>query len=438
MEKLRQYWYNVHSSFWFIPGLIIIVSIALAIGLIKADPFIDRQMLDRWPRLFGVGVEGSRALLEAIASSMITVAGTVFSITLVALALASSQYTSRVLRTFMRNRVNQTVLGMFVGIFAYCLVVLRTIQGEDTGEVFVPSLAVLFGMVLGFIGIAFLILFIHNIAVSIQASHIIADVSEETLKAVNHLFPEEVIGVEDTGDRWPGPDYEGQVWRIVPATETGYIQQIDIDVLLSFAEERGVLVRVEQGIGEFLVEGTPAVSILTTNLLNEKDVRRLGSVYTVGKERSMDQDVSFGIRQLVDMALRALSPGINDTTTAIMCINYLTAILVCLINRRIESCYRTADGRVRVLARGPTFAGLMMESFDQIRQNAGGNVAVLTRMLQSLETLADSTLIATRRRVLLDHAKAVVELGHRSVPSPSDRQYIISQSARLITTLDTQ
>jgi uncharacterized membrane protein len=436
MNKLQQYLYYVRSSFWFVPSLIILGAVILAIGLVKTDTFIDRQMLDRWPRFFGRSAEGSRALLVAIAGSMVTIAGTVFSITLVALSLASSQYTSRVLRTFMRDRINQTVLGVFVGIFAYCLVVLRTIRESDEGT-FIPTLAVLFGLILGFAGIAFLIFFIHHIATSIQASQIIAEISEETLRAVDHLFPEKARG-EDTGDSGPDPDYKGQTWRPVPAMKTGYIQQIDIAKLLEFAVERRTLVRVERCIGEFLIEGTPSISVLATNPLNEKDIRRLGSVHTVGRERSLDQDVAFGIRQLVDVALKALSPGVNDTTTAIMCIDHLTAILIRLINRRIESHHRTSDGKVRVLTHSPTFASLITESFDQIRQNAGGNVAVLSRLLQSLETLANWTLISTRRSVLLEQVRAVVELGHRSVPSPSDRQHVVSQSARIIALLDTK
>ena len=434
MNKLRQYLNHIRSTFWFVPGLIILGAVALAIGLIEASALVDQKMLARWPLLFGAGAAGSRGLLATIASSMITVAGVVFSITTVALSLASSQYTSRVLRNFMRDRINQTVLGVFVGIFAYCLVVLRTIRGGDEGT-FVPSLAMLFALFLGFVGIAFLVYFIHHIATSIQASQILAAVSEETLTAVEHLFPEGV-GQDDYDDA----QFElnpGKTWYAVSAPQTGYIQGIDTEELLAFAEEHGMVIRMERAIGEFLIEGTPLVSALGTNPLDEKDVRRLASACTVGPQRSLDQDAAFGIRQLVDVAMKALSPGINDTTTAVMCVDYLTAILVRLADRQIESRYRTKDGKLRLLTRGPTFSSLVDESYDQIRQNAGGNVAVLSRLLWSLETLADRTSMATRRRVLLDQARAVEELGHRSIPAPSDRQHIGLWSARLVASLET-
>lgn len=432
VNRLHQYWYDVRSSFWFVPALIILGAIALAIGLIDASASIDQRMLERWPLLFGAGAAGSRGLLATIASSMITVAGVVFSITIVALSLASSQYTSRVLRNFMRDRINQTVLGVFVGIFAYCLVVLRTIRAGDEGA-FVPALAMLFGLLLGLVGIGVLVFFIHHIATSIQASQILAAVAEETIRAVDHLFPQ---GVGQEGDD-TGPELSDptQTWHAVSAAQTGYIQEIDTAELLAFAGERKTVIRIERGIGEFLIEGTPVLSVRGSGPLDERAAGRLSSVCMVGRQRTVEQDAAFGIRQLVDVAMKALSPGINDTTTAVMCVDYLTAVLVRLTDRQIESRYRTEDGELRVLTRGPTFAGLVGESFDQIRQNAGGNVAVLSRLLWSLETLADRTSIANRRLVLLEHARALEELGHRSIPAPADRALIDSRAARVVALL---
>ena len=169
---------------------------------------------------------------------MITVAGVTFSITIVALALASSQYTSRILRNFMRDRANQTVLGVFVGVFAYCLVVLRTIRGGDEGA-FVPSLAVLGALLLAFVAIGFLIFFIHHIAASIQATSIIAAVAGETLEAVDRLFPAEV---GDAATERPTPiktaSLAGHTWVTIPARKTGYIQAVDVDVLFDVAREQ--------------------------------------------------------------------------------------------------------------------------------------------------------------------------------------------------------
>ncbi len=363
---------------------------------------------------------------------MITVAGVVFSITIVALSLASSQYTSRVLRNFMSDRINQTVLGLFVGIFAYCLVVLRTIRGGDEGE-FVPALAMLAGLILGLVGIGVLIFFIHHIATSIQASQILAAVAAETIRAVERLFPAGV-GQEDDSREMENID-PTQAWQALSIKQTGYIQEIDTAELFTFAGEHKTVIRMELGIGEFLIEGSPVLSVLGSKPLDQQTVERLSEAYLVDRQRTVEQDAAFGIRQLVDVAMKALSPGINDTTTAVMCVDYLTAILARLTDRRIESPYRAEDGELRLLTRGATFAGLVGESFDQIRQNSGGNVAVLSRLLWSLETLAERTTLAKRRQVLLEQARALQELSHRSIPAPADRERISLRVARLVAVL---
>jgi uncharacterized membrane protein len=187
MLKLRRLWGNLRSSFWFVPSLFVLVSIFLAIVLIEADSYGSDRWLAQWPRLFGAGAEGSRKMLVTLTGSMMTVLGVTFSMTLVALTLASSQYTSRILRNFMRSRVTQATLGTFAGIFTYCLIVLRTIR-SSSAMAFVPGLAVFFAFVLALASVGVLIYFIHHIASSIQASSIIASVARETLAVIDRLF----------------------------------------------------------------------------------------------------------------------------------------------------------------------------------------------------------------------------------------------------------
>ena len=168
MNKIRQTWGTVRDSLWFMPTLSVLMAVLLAILLIVVDSILGNELWLRWSLVFGAGAEGSRGMLSAIATSMITVAGVAFSITIVALAQTSTQYSSRILRKFMGDRTNQLVLGVFVAIYAYCLIVLRTIRSGDEGG-FVPSLAVLMAIVLAFVGIGVLIYFIHHIARSLQA-----------------------------------------------------------------------------------------------------------------------------------------------------------------------------------------------------------------------------------------------------------------------------
>ncbi|MBU1565556.1 MAG: DUF2254 domain-containing protein [Proteobacteria bacterium] len=432
MNKLKQIWSNLRSSFWFVPSLIVAVSIALAVALVEAGSTGSEQWLARlarWPRLFGSGAEGARGMLSTIAGSMITVVGVTFSMTLVTLALASSQYTSRILRNFMRDRVTQVVLGIFTGIFTYCLIVLRTIRGgEEIG--FTPNLAVAFSVVLAIGGISVLIYFIHHIASSIQASNIIASVAAETMEAVDRLFPEKPGDGPVDGDEEQSPLSlpEGH-WQVVAARGNGYIQNVDIAALLRLAREHQTIVRMERSIGAFVVQGTTLASFALADPPKKEIIADLQAAYSISRYRMVEHDAAFGIRQIVDMALRALSPSSNDTTTAVMCVDYLTAILARLAPRQIPSSHRHEEGELRVITIGPTFEDLLGESFDQIRSSAKGNVAIMLRILGALQTIGGLTANPGRRRVLRDHVLWITEMAERTLESAHDRARIETRLA---------
>ncbi len=419
-KKLNNWWQDKRSSFWFVPAVMVLDAVVLATVLIIVDASADLQIVERWPLLFGAGAAGARGLLTAVAGSMITVAGVVFSITLVAISLTSSQYTSRVIRNFMRNRVNQIVLGVFVGIFAYCLVVLRTIRGGDEGA-FVPALAVLGGLFLAFVGIAFLIYFIHHISRSIQASSIIASAAQETISAVDHLFPKRQD--EDSDEDLNGKPAMSPVnpsWYAVPAQKTGYVESIEMKALLNAARKHGNILRMDRCIGEFVVEGMPLVSVSNPYDPDGKTAAEINEIYLISRQRTVEQDPAFGIRQIVDIALKALSPGINDTTTAVICVDYLSAILIRLAPRRIAASHLTDQGELRVITRGQSFGSLLAEAFDQIRRNAAGNVAIMTRILDALQTIAGMTPSPTRRRAIREQVQCIAELAGRTIGSPQD------------------
>ncbi len=438
MLRLKSLLGELRSSLWFVPALMVAGAVALAVGLIEVDARLNRELLANFPRLFGAGAEGSRGMLSSIAGSMITVAGVTFSITIVALSLASSQYTSRILRNFMRDRANQAVLGVFVGIFTYCLIVLRTIRGGDE-NLFVPSLAVVGGVVLAVVGIGFLIFFIHHIAASIQASNIIASAAEETIKAVDNLFPQELGEEEDGGE---GVEVGAKVVlaetrrRVVPSRKTGYVQSLDEAALVRLASEHETTLRMEHGVGDFVVEGSPLASAYLDAEADEQFTDKLNRIYQISRYRTVEHDPAFGIRQIVDIALKALSPGVNDTTTAVTCVDYLSAIGARLSNRRIETPLRFDRDALRVVVKGPTFDSLLAESFDQIRRSAEGNVAVIVRLLQALETIAGRTSVEPRLRRIAQHASLLDALADRTITPAHDRLKIRECVARLTMKLD--
>ena len=422
MNKLTQFWGNLRSSFWFLPFLIVLSSVVYAVVLIQIDYSVSDRWLSQWPRIFGVGADGARDMLSTLAGSMMTVMGITFSMTLLALALASSQYTSRILRNFMRSHVTQVTLGTFAGIFVYCLIVMHSIR---TGNApFVPSLAVFFAFVLVFGGIAVLIFFIHHIASSIQASSIIPSVGHDTNASIDRLFPEKGESTANKADDEENerllPSDE-RTWYAVPAKVSGYIQSVDHDAILSLAKDRRTIVRMEHGIGAFVVQDTALVSLALTYPPDQETIAALNGAYSIGRHRTVEQDPAFGIRQIVDMALKALSPGVNDTSTAVMCVDYLTAILTSLACRKFPPSHRYEGETLRVIAIVPTFEGILAEAFDQIRGSAGGNVAIMVRMLGAIDTIASLTVSPSHLRALDEQVQYIADLADRSIESKHDR-----------------
>mgnify|MGYP000072157113 CR=1 FL=1 len=421
MTKLKLLWSNLRSSLWFLPSLIVAASVLLAVALIETDSSEVDRWLAQWPRLFGAGAAGARGMLSTIAGSMMSVVGVTFSMTLVALSMASSQYTSRILRNFMSSRLTQAVLGIFAGIFTYCLIVLRTIRGGDEGA-FVPNLAVFVGFVLAVAGVGVLIFFIHHVASSIQASSIIASVADETLRAIDRLFPKQLgRAAGDADDEPSARDLTGSKWHAVLAVQSGYIQQVDDTALLRLAREQKTVVRMERGIGEFVVQNTALVSLALESPPDAETTAALQAAFSLSRYRTVEQDAAFGVRQLVDVALKALSPGINDTTTAVTCVDYLTMILARLAPQQTPASHRYKDGELRVIAIGPSFQSLLCEAFDQIRESAKGNLSIMLRMLSALQTIASLTASRSRRQALLEQVEAIAELAKRTIASPHDR-----------------
>jgi uncharacterized membrane protein len=438
MNKLKRFWSNLWSSFWFMPSLIVMGSIAFAVALIEVDFEGSDRWLAQWPRLFGAGADGARGMMSTIAGSMMTVVGVTFSMILVVLALASSQYTSRILRNFMRSRVTQVVLGIFAGIFTYCLIVLRTIRGGDEGA-FVPSLAVFFGFVMALGGVGALMFFIHHIASSIQASSIIASVAQETIAAIDRLFPEKLGqgSAEDDDGQTLRPLSERN-WHAVPAHQSGYIQSVNNAALVRLARDKKTVLWMEHGIGAFVVQNTKLVSLALEDPPDQETIAALQATFNISIHRTVEQDATFGIRQIVDVALKALSPGINDTTTAVTCVDYLTAILARVAPRQIPSSRRYEEGELRVIAKGPSFESLLAESFDQIRSSATGNAAIMLRMLGALQTIAGQTARPVRRRALQDQAQWIAELAERTIESAHDRARIETRLAHVREALETE
>lgn len=431
MAKLNTVYRRLTATLWFVPTILTAGGVFLGLLLVAIDRYFGYG-LGLYPRLFGIEAAGSRDMLSVIAGSMITVAGTVFSITIVALVLASTQFSPRILRNFMRDTANQSVLGVFVGIFAYCVVVLRTIRdGGGTNLDFVPSLAVSFGFVLGLVGIGFLIYHIHHIAISIQASNIIASIAQETVEVIQKLYPTSriILSAEEI------EQIENQIsnsnWFEIPAEGNGYLQAIDFDVLVELAAKKNVLIRQEQRIGEFILYGETLLSIGTNDpdfMLERGFTEALLDTIEIGSYRTVEQDPAFGVRQITDIALKALSPAINDTTTALICIDHLSYILNRFVVHSTASPFRPFNGETSLIVKSQEFEDLFDLAFNQIRQNAGGNVAVMLRQIGALEVIrwySDSPEATAERHALIDNQRERIErLAESTIADPDDLQAV--------------
>jgi len=395
-HRLSAWWYELRSSLWFVPAVMAVAAVILALLMVRLDErlLLDQRAGSSW--LFGGGAEGARGVLSAIAGTMITVTATVFSITIVALQLASSQFTPRVLRSFTADRGNQVVLGVFIATFTYALLVLRAVRSAaQDREIFVPSASVTVAIGLTVISLGFLIYYIHHAARSIQASVIIGRAATDTLDLINRLFPSDGdwATIHDASTELPSVDEP----VVVQAAHGGYVQGIDHDALIALGDEYQMMLRAEPRLGEYVLPGASLASVWPASVFaGDEDggriavarghvKERIQAAFTLGLERTLEADVELGFRQLADIGIKALSPGINDPTTAIVCIDRIAEALVCLGQRGQPCEVRTGkDGAVRLVLRGPAFDRLVDVAYRQIRHYGAGDPEVAEHLILTL------------------------------------------------------
>jgi uncharacterized membrane protein len=436
--RFQQYWQQLQESLWFVPGLMLLTSFGLAYGLVEFDANTSWNGAKRFPLLFGSGADGARGMLSAISGSMLTVAALAFSLTLSTISQVSSQYSPRVLRNFMRDRINQLVMGYFVGVFAYCLIVLGTIRGTDETK-FVPATAVLAGLLLALGGVAALIFFIHHIAESLQTGTIVQHIFKETGKAIDAFFPDQFgEPIEDPEKAEAALRYTDAQsgWHPVMTNQSGYLQLINTNGLLKWAIRHQVVLRIEKEMGAFVGEGTVLFSVRSD--MERPDPTEtdwpddLMDYVSIGRHRNVEQDVAFGIQQLVDIALKALSPGINDTTTAIMAVDYLGAISEQLAQREFPARLRSDGIHLRVLVRSASFEDYIRLAFDLPRINAKGNHAVLRRLLRALALVNEAVYSHDRKPVLHQQASLLMDYAEQTLTTDYEKEQVLDLYQKLM------
>jgi len=386
LAKLAYLRSRLQTSFWLVPGTMTIMAVVAALSMLWLETTALAATFSRWTGPAAIGADGARLVLSTIAGSMITVASLVFSMTLVALTLAASSMGARLLDSYIASRANQGALGLFLATFVYSLIVLRAVV-DDEAATFVPHLAVSLAMVLAILSFGWLIYFIHDLAKSMQVDNVVARTARELATALERM-PE------------PGPEMgdlaalhretrAGMPRCVVSAGDSGYLQAIDARGLVEVAREHDVIIEMRRRPGEFVIPASALACVAGMSEIDERLEKQIRNKVILGPKRTATQDVEFSITLLVEIAARALSPGINDFYTALACIDHLAAALALVLKRGLPaSLLHDQQGRLRVELKPLGFQDLADAAFDPIRQDARNHVAVSIRLLESLTMLA--------------------------------------------------
>lgn len=401
-DTLRDRWNDIQSSLWFLPTTLVVLAFLLAIGL----PELDRNLPDEVGRhrqvLFNGSPDAARTILSVISGSLITVISLLFSITMLTLQQATTQFTPRVVASFTRDRGNQIVLGVYIATFVYSLLVLRQVRDEtDNIAEFVPVISTTVAIVLAVICVGLLVYYIHHSSSLLQVSTVISRIQSEVAGQVARLYPERVGEAAEESDPVVSvrePDLSNA--KRVGATETGFLRVID-DAVLGEAIPPGGWAVILPRVGQYVLEGQPLVAAGPANAVDDEVVSRVQQAFVVGPERTMTQDAMFGIRQLADIALRALSPGINDPTTAEHAISVLSDALRRLGNRELPSRCRVVEREddglpVTIWANRPSFDEFVEEAYGQIIHAAADSPHVLRYLITTLGSVASQVPVECR------------------------------------------
>jgi uncharacterized membrane protein len=429
-------WEALRTTFWFVPTVLVLVAGLLFVATLEIDWAVYHKhlALPFWIATISAGT--GREVLIGIAAAIITVVGVVFSVTIVALTLASQQFGPRMMRNFVRDVGNQMTLGVFVATFVYSILTLVAITRVTNGT-FVPHLSITVSEALVLVDLAVLIYFIHHISKSIQLPEVIASIATDLVRAIDAEFP------EIASDERPLPDASGgslteilglidQHGAPVIASVSGYLQFVGYGQLVDIAARTDSVIRLAYSPGHFIVAGRPLASIWPPEAADQVAIA-LARAHVTGPHRTLMQDPVFAIDQLVEIAIRALSAAVNDAFTAVTCIDWLSAGLSRVSGRVLaEGVYRDRDGRIRLIETDPSYARMVNRAFDKVRQAAHGMPAIILRMIDALAAIGDLTTTPEQRQVLLCQADAILRGAEESVSEPNDRADIRAHYERLV------
>lgn len=347
----------------------------------------------------------AQVILGDIGGSIMTVVSIVFAILLMTLTLASMQFSPRIILGISRDGVTQWTLGVFLGTFCYCIAALPAARSYP--KPFAPVLTVSGAMLLALICVAWLLFFIHHISNTISVNQIVDKIASETEIVIDEMMPSPRKALRLTADE----RIDELKWDLrIPATDSGYIRFIDLQRLVVLAKTYHVKIQILRRVGHFVPQGVPLLAVSRAERITPERAEALRSAFDLGPSRTLQQDVEFGVLLIVDIALRAISPAVNDPSTAITCVDQLSRILIRVASREPpESFAYDPPGTLRLYIPWPSFDRLLDAAFEQIRMYSKTDVAVSLRILRALGDIAVTTPDPEIQQLVIDRARRIVD-----------------------------
>lgn len=438
--RLIKVWQDLQSSYYFIPGLMGLGSILLAYVTIWLDEVYGLKVAE-FGFFLSNKADGARTILATIAGSMMGVAATTFSITMVAVTSAAGQYGPRLIGNFMRDRGNQITLGTFTSTFIYCLLILRVARTGDSGDgenlvaEFVPNISLLTAMGLTLMSVGVLIYFIHHVPETLNVGNITGRVGRRLRKDIETLYPQD-LGVEDKCEDIDISKFTSEAAYSVCTKAEGYIQTLNDSSILSMARKYDAVVKIEYRPGDFITKGQVLLRIWSSNDIDGNVYDAFREAYAMGQDRTAHQNILFLADELVEILARALSPGVNDPFTAMNCINWFQSAMKAFLSGEAPSPYRRdKDGKLRVIAYPIEFERFASVLCDQSRAYIASDRNTALKMLTVLTELAAGTERIREKDILIGHIKKLKTAAMEVLTSSPDRDDInfkFNQALQLI------
>ncbi len=424
LTNFRYIWNRLRTSFWFVPAVMAIAAFVLSVSSLALDQSEWGEMVRNIKWSYDIGVDGARLFLSTIAGSMITVTSLVFSLTLIALTLASSQLGPRLLNIFMSDIVVQTTMGLFIATFLFSLLTLRAVS-DSAG---VPEISITLVFLLTLISFAWLIYFIHHIAQNIQADNTVARVSRSLNKAIREREAAcEISGASIIRDGEKKADHTKQ-GRSICSNASGYVRTLDLVTLYHMAANNDMQIAILVEVGDYVICDTEVARVYRPPAGDDSIDDRINGAINLGPVRTPNQDIDYAINGLTEIAARALSPGINDYFTALTCMDHLTDALVLVLRSKPPVIgYKDDTDTTRLLVTPKRFGDMMNEAFHAIRQNGESQFPVLMHLSKSLAILASCAGRKGERKAIAHHTEFVKRVANNKLSDPVDQETLLSR-----------